>query len=261
MLRIILRRRHGKGVRYLNVVDLFSGIGGFSLGFERAGLRTVAFCESDRFARRVLRRHWPHLPCYGDIRTLSTARLRADGIAKPDLLCGGFPCQDVSAAGRGAGLAGIRSGLWREMLRLIDECRPRWVVAENVPTLRSRGADTILAALEAIGYACWPLVVGAEHAGAPHRRRRVWIVAYAESARLEEPLRRPAPQTPRLLVERRRWWASEPGMDRVAHGLPSRVDRVRCLGNAIVPEVATYIGRAIMHIEARGPSAPCCWRV
>ena len=168
----------------MTFLDLFSGIGGMALGFQRAGLRPVAFCEQDPFARRVLARAWPDIRCYGDIRQLSARQLQADHIPQADLLCGGFPCQDISTAGRGAGIDGARSGLWGEMLRLVRECRPAWVVAENVPALRVRGADRVLAGLEAAGYACWPLVVGAAHAGAPHRRGRAFILAHAPGAGL-----------------------------------------------------------------------------
>ena len=180
------------------VLDLFSGIGGFSLGLHWAGCRTAAFCEADPFCRAVLARHWPGVPCYDDVRTLSAARLRADGVPMPDLLCGGFPCQDVSAAGTGGGIDGARSGLWRDMLRLVGECRPAWVVVENVPALRVRGADRLLAGLEALGYAGWPLLVGAAHAGAPHRRQRLVVVAHAPGARLED-----RPRPPSLRSSRR----------------------------------------------------------
>jgi len=149
------------------VLDLFSGIGGLSLGLHWAGMRTQAFCEADPFARRVLARHWPGVPIYDDVRTLSAVRLRADGVQPPHLLCGGFPCQDISLAGRAVGIEGPRSGLWTHMARLVRECRPHWVVVENVPGLRSRGADRVLSDLEAAGYTCWPLVVGAVHAAAP----------------------------------------------------------------------------------------------
>src|SRR3954462_10460621 len=98
----------------MNVLDLFSGIGGFSLGLERAGMTTVAFCEIDPFCRRVLAKHWPEVLCYHDVRELSAQHLTADGIRDIDLICGGFPCQDISIAGRGAGIAGDRSGLWSE---------------------------------------------------------------------------------------------------------------------------------------------------
>src|SRR5512139_1178725 len=102
----------------LRVLDLFSGIGGFSLGLERAGMRTVAFCEIDPYARAVLRKHWPDVPCYEDVRTLTADRLAGDGI-HPTVITAGFPCQDISVAGKGAGLAGARSGLWREVARLV----------------------------------------------------------------------------------------------------------------------------------------------
>ena len=237
----------------MNVLDLFSGVGGLSLGLERAGMRTVALCENAPFARRILQRHWPCVPCYPDVRTLSADLLYIDGVPAADLICGGFPCQDISAAGRGGGLDGSRSGLWWEMLRLVRECRPGWVVVENVPCLRVRGADRVLGGLEAAGYACWPLVVGAAHAGAPHRRQRVFIVAHAPSAGLEGRQRRAALAPPRLHAERRRGWPVEPGLGRVVDGLPARVDRrnrLTSLGNAVVPDVAEALGRAVLCAQA-----------
>ena len=257
------------------VLDLFSGIGGLSLGLHWAGMRTVAFCEADPFARGVLARHWPGVPCYPDVRRLTAARLRADGVPRPSLVCGGFPCQDVSAAGGGAGLDGARSGLWAEMARLVAETRPDWVVVENVPALRVRGADRVCADLEALGYAVWPLVVGAAHAGAPHRRGRVWIIAHAGAAHadtahagadragalahaggagLEARLGGAAGPAPGLPVERRGGWPVESGLRRVADGLPAGLDRaarVKALGNAVVPQVAAMVGRAVM--RAAGP--------
>ena len=238
----------------MRVLDLFSGIGGASLGLHWAGMRTVAFCEADPFAAGVLRRHWPGVPVYPDIRTLTAGGLHADGVPAPDLVVGGFPCQDISLAGRGAGLAGARSGLWSHMVRLVAECGPRWVVVENVAGLRSRGADTVLAGLEALGYASWPLVVGAVHAGAPHRRARAWIVArriaaHAAGARLEVGECGAADAPPRLPAERRGGWPAEPGLRRVGDGVPARVDRVRALGNAIVPGNAAMLGRAIVLAE------------
>ena len=249
----------------LLVLDLFSGIGGISLGLHWAGMRTVAFCESDPFARAVLRRHWPGVPCYPDIRTLSAATLDRDGVPRPGVVCGGFPCQDSSLAGRGAGMAGGRTGLWSHMARLVAELQPRWVVAENVPGLRGRGADRVLHDLEAAGYACWPLVVGAAHAGAPHRRARVWVVAQALAADaggagLEAGQPGAAGPAPGLPVERRSGWPAEPGLCRVGDGLPAGLDgltqppaarerqrraRVHALGNAAVPANVAMIGRAL----------------
>ena len=237
----------------MRVLDLFSGIGGLSLGLERAGFQTVAFCEAAPFARNVLARHWPGIPCYSDVRTLTARQLETDGIPVPGLICGGFPCQDISAAGAGAGLDGARSGLWRHMLRLIRECRPAWVLVENVPALRVRGADRVLAGLEAAGYACWPLVVGAAHAGAPHRRARVFILAYAEGQGLENGSHLPTDPATRMHAAGCSWWPPEPGLGRVADGLPRRLDRrdrLIALGNAVVPSVATAIGAAILRVQA-----------
>ena len=227
-------------------------------------MRTVAFCERDPWCRGILARHWPGVPLYDDVRTLTAGRLRGDGVPVPDLVCGGFPCQDVSAAGPGGGLGGARSGLWREMERLVAELRPGWVVAENSPALRVRGADAVCAGLEALGYACWPLVVGAAHAGAPHRRERVFVVAHgragealahAEGARLAEREREPAGPAPLMLTAGRGGWSAPPPVRRVADGLPRRMDgrvnRVRALGNAVVPGVAEMVGRAVLHAAGR----------
>ena len=168
----------------MKILDLFSGIGGISLGLERAGMQTAAFCEIEPFQRAVLRKHWPEVPAYEDIRALSADVLRRAGIDHVDIVAGGFPCQDISVAGKGRGVEhGERSGLWREMFRIICELMPRWVLAENVPALRTRGGDIVIADLEAAGYAVWPLVVGAWSVGAPHRRDRVWIVAHRDSYR------------------------------------------------------------------------------
>lgn len=161
-------------------LDLFSGIGGFALGLQRAGFPPpLAFCEIDPFCRQVLRKHWPEVPIIHDITTL---RIHD----RLDLLTGGFPCQDISCAGKGAGLDGARSGLWREMHRVIAETRPQWIIAENVPALRSRGLDQVLGALVALGYCvrwdCHP----ASAVGACHRRDRIWLVGYAHGGRQPE---------------------------------------------------------------------------
>lgn len=169
----------------MNILDLFSGIGGFSLGLERtSGNRTVAFVETEPFARRVLAKHWPDVPLFGDIRQVNAALFEMCGIPPIDIITGGFPCTDLSLAGRGAGLGTedaptARSGLWFEYLRLIDETRPEWVVIENVPPLRSRGLDVVLGGLAALGYDAWWDGISASAIGAPHQRDRIWIVAHA----------------------------------------------------------------------------------
>jgi len=265
----------------LRVLDLFSGIGGFSLGLERTGgFRTVAFCEIDPYCRAVLRKHWPAVPCFEDVRDL-----HAFDVGPVDVICGGFPCQDISYVGRGAGLAGERSGLWSEYRRLIDELRPAWVVAENVSALRSRGLDQVLGELAALGYDAEWHCIPAAAVGAPHRRDRVWIVAYPAGERRhgQHSLLRPSeagrvaadlPEAPWggpdvahpdreglevLLQGNARQlaaslgtspWAAEPDVGRVAYGVPARVDRLRCLGNAVVPQIPEIIGRAILAAEA-----------
>ena len=140
----------------MRVLDLFSGHGGISLGLERAGMTTAAFCEVDPYCREWLAQQWPEVPIYDDVRSLDATALR-----DIDIVAGGFPCQDISVAGKGEGIDGARSGLWAEMFRIVCDVRPRWVLAENVPALRTRGADRVLGDLESAGYVCWPLVVGA----------------------------------------------------------------------------------------------------
>ncbi len=221
----------------MRVLDLFSGIGGFSLGLERTGMRTVAFCEIDPYCRRVLAKHWPNVPIFGDIRELTgqiitdtissqlrqqsgrrngacgsdPAEPRNDGAAADvadasrhvcaeqaaggterqrgqqgiDLICGGFPCQDISVAGKGAGIAGERSGLWTEYARVIGELRPRYVIVENVAAMLGRGLGVVLGDLAALGYDAEWHCIPASAVGAPHRRDRVWIVAYPASGRSE----------------------------------------------------------------------------
>jgi DNA (cytosine-5)-methyltransferase 1 len=135
----------------MNVLDLFSGIGGFSLGLERAGMRTVAFCEIEPFQRAVLAKHWPGIPIYDDVRKLSGPELRAAGITV-DVICGGFPCQDISVAGAQLGLDGERSGLWSEIARLVRELRPRYLIVENVSNLLNLGFGRVLSDLAALRY-------------------------------------------------------------------------------------------------------------
>jgi|TARA_R110000824_G_scaffold382955_1_gene576268 DNA (cytosine-5)-methyltransferase 1 len=312
------------------VLDLFSGIGGFSLGLERTGgFETAAFCEIDPYARAVLNKHWPEVPCYEDVRTLTADRLGADGIAV-DVICGGFPCQDISTAGKGAGLAGERSGLWSEIARLVGELRPSYVIVENVSALLGRGLSRVLGDLSEIGYDAEWHCIPASYVGAPHRRDRVWIVAHPAqfprdggqhhrehgeknsgefgggcgpddvaypdrkrlvefrlgsqrnqgktqswigncgqnvansiSARLEghagdganknQPGRLRTPEDGSISQSRlfraglpQRRWEPEPDVGRVAHGVPKRVDRLKCLGNAVVPQIPEMIGMAIL---------------
>jgi DNA (cytosine-5)-methyltransferase 1 len=167
----------------LRILDLFSGIGGFSLGLERAGMRTVAFCEIDPFCRQVLAKRWPDVACHDDVSTMQFS----EGMA--DVVCGGFPCQDVSLAGKRAGLSGKRSGLYRELVRAIRVVRPHHAIMENVAALLSDGMGTVLGDLAESGLDLEWDCIPANAIGAPHERDRVWIVAHANrEGRPQSPL-------------------------------------------------------------------------
>lgn len=323
----------------LTVGSLFSGIGGIDLGLERAGMKVRWQVEIDPWCQKVLAKHWPDVERFADVREVG-----AHSLAYVDVIAGGFPCQDLSYAGKGAGITGARSGLWVEYARIIRELRPRYVFVENVPALLTRGMGVVLGDLAACGYnAEWDCIPAAA-VGAPHRRDRVWIVAYPNAnggrfqergeqdggtgePRLQTSRRRDAgglhpslahPDNGRRMdgqariepaeagvdalgeplaggpdvadaatpglpngrgaslgeprgavaeLERRRgalrgvqvdarsgaaarWWATEPNVGRVAHGVPARVDRLRGLGNAVVPQVVEWIGRRIVEAEA-----------
>lgn len=244
----------------LKVLDLFSGIGGFSLGLERTGgFETVAFCEIEEFPRRVLHKHWPDVPCYRDVRELTAAKLAADGIAV-DCICGGFPCQDISLAGNGEGLAGKRSGLWFEYARLIGEIRPRFVLVENVAELLDRGMGVVLGSLASLGYGAWWDCIPASAVGADHERDRVWIIATNDNqARLPRGMQagadgpnardiaaRIGPAIANQAPLPREHGPLRPLLGGRSHGVPNRMDRVAGLGNAVVPQIPELIGRAIL---------------
>jgi len=327
----------------LKVLDLFSGIGGFSLGLDRAGgFETVAFCEIEPFPRKVLAKHWPEVPYYEDVTKLTGDILAGDGIGPIDVITGGFPCQDISCAGKQAGIGeGTRSGLWSEIVRLIGELAPRYVIVENVAALLSGPSEqrggwfgSILGDLAECGYDAEWENIPASALGAPHRRERVWVVAYpkkighgegreagdifkahggsfrslcaklgrageqpenmanADKIRLQgaEHERREIGILPRLgdysgkdnvadaasqrpqgqgepeqpvsatppsdrqasilgAIRVVREWSVEPDVGRVANGVPQRVDRLKGLGNAVVPQIPELIGRAIMQAE------------
>ena len=327
----------------MRVLDLFSGIGGFSLGLERTGgFETVAFCEIEDYPRKVLAKHWPGVPIYGDVRTLTAERLAADGITGIDVITGGFPCQDLSVAGKQAGMGeGTRSGLWSEIARLIGELRPRYAIVENVTALlsgdRGRWFGRVLGDLAALGYDAEWHCIPASELGAHHHRDRVWIIAYAKELqrdgsnndailimgdeqvpksgdcywspdmayavqfrsgknifKCEQPnsagpssrsidSRTHTSDVADPISERQQgqgeyvkpllaeaigyWkavnaesgcisgiWAVEPLLGRVANGIPHRAHRLKGLGNAIVPQIAELIGRAIMEVETKKAS-------
>lgn len=165
------------------VLDLFSAAaGGWSLGMHRAGFRTIAACEVIDWRRVLYSQNNPGVPVYDDVTTLTADRLIRDGVGLPDIIVGSPPCQDISSANtKGKGVDGERSGLYFEAVRLVDECRPRWFALENSANLRTRGADRVIDALEAIGYTCWPFVVSAGDIGANHERKRSWLIGFKVS--------------------------------------------------------------------------------
>lgn len=297
----------------LTVLSLFSGIGGLDLGLERAGMCVIAQSEVDPYASRVLARHWPNVPNLGDITTITDW-------PNADVVCGGFPCQDISVAGKGAGIQkGTRSGLWYDYARCVRSVRPRYVVVENVAALLTRGFDIVQSDLAALGYDAWWDCIPAASVGAPHLRDRVFIVATRADITPVEPRISPMQWAARVgsdaecvggdstadadsqrgdrsaaehgpngwtqparnhvatadagderceehsgvpvttseeitrtgRVSIADWWSVEPGVGRVAHGIPRRVDRLRCLGNAVVPQVAQYIGQIVVEHNGR----------
>lgn len=182
------RESRAAGGERMRALDLFAGAcGGWSLGLHRAGIPTVAACEIDPWRRAVYGRNNPGVRLYDDVRTLTADRLVRDLGFLPDVVVGSPPCQDASSANaKGKGVDGERTGLFFDAIRLVGECRPVWACFENSPGIRTRGVDRVLAGLEALDYAVWPVVVGAGDLGANHRRKRVWFVAAdADFARLE----------------------------------------------------------------------------
>ena len=323
----------------LKHLDLFSGIGGFSLGLEATGgFETVAFCDIEEYPRQVLKKHWPHVKQYKDIKELNYERLKADGINSIDIITGGYPCQPFSVAGRKKGEEDPRH-LWPEYFRLVKECRPTWVIGENVSGHIKLGLDTVISDLESEDYAVRPFSISASSIGANHQRERIWIMAYSErnynfnkeqrvdgeekkisrEYREDNSTTRQSSRTSAIRKQndshvedsRRsqwpwaelrgenenetrkenanqferssstssssantngegsqrygseyqlrksqeegktswsRWWESEPDVGRVAHGVPKRVDRLKSLGNSLVPQIPYYIGKVILEV-------------
>ena len=181
----------------LKILDLFSGLGGFSLGLERTGnFETIAFCDNDKYSNLVLQKHWKGVKIYNDVREITKERLEADGVEAPDIITGGFPCQPFSVAGKQKGTSDDRH-LWPEMFRIIQELKPRWVIGENVKGLVNLQDgmvfETVCTDLEGEGYEVRAFNIPAAGVGAPHRRERIWIVAHrkesmvnADDVRLEQ---------------------------------------------------------------------------
>jgi len=235
------------------VLDLFSGIGGFSLGLERTGLyETVAFCEWDKSCQQVLNKNFQSIPVFGDIKNLTYDQLPAS----VDVIACGFPCQDISYAGLGAGIEGSRSGHWLHFKRLIDEIKPKGVLIENVAALRSRGLDKVLQDLNEVGYDAEWHCIPASYLGACHQRDRIWILAYPRSQGGErlEPLqylgeigqggwggKKDLQQVYDNPFGRSDMWP-EPLLRRMDVSLPRRLDRLKQVGNSVYWPIVQQLG-------------------
>lgn len=214
------------------------------MGLQRTGgFETIAFCEIDPFCRKILAKHWPGVPCFEDITKLDKEELNSLG--RIDVICGGFPCQDISCAGKGAGIHAERSGLWWEMLRIIRLVRPRFVLVENVAALLNRGLDEVLGSLAESGYDAEWACVPAAAIGAPHFRDRTFIISYPVCQRFEGNKSIAYTRLPRSAIFSRAWCSESPPV-RVANGVPARMDRLRALGNAIVPQCAQFVGQCLL---------------
>lgn len=219
----------------MNVLDLFSGIGGFSLGLERAGMRTVAFCEIEPYCQAVLRKHWPRVPIHDDIQTL-----HGTDVGRPvDVVCGGFPCQPFSSAARGRNRTD--QALWPEMARIIAETKPAWVCAENVDdapmALHESTSDLV-----SMGYSCAVLGLPAAAVDADHIRHRAFILGHANGN--SQPGSTVHEEMAGLSRHR-----GDAGIVGETHGISRRMDRLRSLGNAVVPQIVEVIGRSIMEVR------------
>jgi DNA (cytosine-5)-methyltransferase 1 len=238
--------------------SLFAGIGGMDLGLERAGMVCKWQVEIDEYARRVLEKHWPNAKRHDDVRTFPPK-----GCWHVDLICGGFPCQDISSGGRKAGIHGERSGLWFEFARTIRALRPSIVIVENVGDLAVRGLGVVLGELAKIGLDAEWQVLPASAFSAPHQRERLFIVAYDSRRRpslLGQVFRRDVAKDAIQTGDNEQEWRGEvvrgtsgrlrllPGFPlwRMADGVPDGLDGLKALGNAVVPQVAEWIGRRIM---------------
>ena len=298
-------------MKKLKILDLFSGIGGFSLGLEATGgFETTAFCDIDPYCRSVLKKHWPNVPIFEDIR-----KLKGTDIGTVDIITGGYPCQPFSVAGKQKGVEDKRH-LWPEYFRLIKECRPTWVIGENVSGHIKLGLDSVIEDLESEGYATRTFSISASSIGANHKRERIWIVANSHNTRNRTPqydckqkqsknkqewkehsqykfsgqsknvanaygVNDAVGRVDRTIQEtggsgsidergsgtnangfsqssknetldskkqftNQNYWKTEPNVGRVVNGVPHRVDRLKALGNSLVPQIPFYIGQTIL---------------
>ena len=238
----------------VTVGSLFSGIGGLDLGLERAGMKVIWQSEIDPYCCKVLKKHWPEVPNHGNIKEINWQEIQ-----KPNIIAGGYPCQPFSLAGKRKGTEDPRH-LWPYVLHAISSIQPAYAILENVPGHLTMGGAQVIGELAEFGYDAEWRVVSAAGMGAPHLRKRLIIVAYPnESWRKHSDTQRSARAAlsqrhevfksiePSHCISRTsKHWVHEPNVGRVADGIPNRVDRLRGLGNAVVPQVAEYIGRLVM---------------
>lgn len=256
----------------LTHISLFAGIGGIDIAAEWVGFRTILFVEIDNYCQKVLRKHWPNVPIIGDVRDV-----RGSDWRDVTLMTGGFPCQDISYANtvvQVEGIDGKRSGLWNEYKRLVSEIRPKYVIVENVPALLFRGLDRVLGDLSAIGYDAEWKVISASSVGAPTQRKRTFIVAYPrgkfglnqfllprncekvddwDKDKEKWGINREFPQMgtealPRLVAKQPERYCN-PELLRISDGISHQLDRLKALGNAVVPQQIYPILKAIADIE------------
>ena len=251
----------------MKVLDLFSGIGGFSLGLERAGMETIAMCEKDEFCRQILAKHWPDVTIHQDIRSLDGTQYKGT----VDIVCGGFPCQPYSVCGKHLGDKDDRH-LWPEMLRVIKESNPTWVIGENVSGFVNMALDDVCTDLENESFKVESFIIPACAVDAPHKRDRCWIVAYSNSndrrnksgsfssereTRMEhwgcgdrQSFGRPNSFLDSLDVKLSSdRWEAEPRIYRISNGVPNRMDRIKSLGNSVVPQIVERIGFCIAKLN------------
>ncbi|AVR77239.1 DNA methyltransferase [Mycobacterium phage Rialto] len=237
----------------MNVLSLFSGIGGLELGLERAGMTVVGQVEINPYCRQILAKHWPHVPRHDDVRT-TVEWWESEERPRVDLICGGFPCQPFSVAGQQQGINDER-WMWPDMARVIRHVGPRYVVLENVAALirDSVAFGWVLGDLHQLGFDAEWSIVTACSVGAPHRRRRVYVVAHARGEGLQgiHKTRRGIHLQP-VATHLRGQWSAEPDVARVAYGIPRGMvrDPIQAFGNAVVPQVAEHIGRMILEATA-----------
>ena len=268
----------------MRFIDFFAGVGGISLGLERAGHECVGHCEIDPYACKVLKKHWPDVPLFGDI-----TKVVPDELPEAELWTGGFPCTDISVAGKQAGIHGTNSGLFFDWMRSVRVVRPKHMLMENVAALLHRSMGEVCGELAESGYDAEWDCIPASVVGAPHQRDRTFILADAnqfdddgsrygasevcgerpketELRRSQEDLSNPhrngRDQARKCFASagvdgpvRDSWWDAGPELVRVVHGVPNRVDRIRCLGNAVVPQVAQYLGELLKNLEPKGSDA------